>query len=83
MKVENPASARGTARERATVIPHPPPTTHRGELEAELEAELEVELEVELEIFRARASGSPLSHTKVQKLRAGIFVPLKIFSNLI
>ena len=79
MKVENPASARGTARERATVIPHPPPTTHMG---AELEAELESELESELEFFCAPARGSPLSHTKVRKLRAGNFVPLKIFSNL-
>ena len=79
MKVENPASARGTARERATVIPHPPPTTHMG---AELEAELESELEVELEFFFAPARGSPLSHTKVRKLQAGNFVPLKIFSNL-
>ena len=83
MKVENPASARGTARERATVILHPPPTTHMGaELEAELESELESELEVELEFFFAPARGSPLSYTKVRKLRAGNFVPLKIFSNL-
>ena len=60
MKVENPASARGTARERATVIPHPPPTTHMG---AELEAELESELEVELEFFfRARARESTFTH---------------------
>lgn len=72
-------SARGTARERAIIIPHPPFTTHMG---AELEAELESELEVELEIF-ARPRGSPLSHTKVRKLQAGNFVPLKIFSNLI
>ena len=43
-------SARGTARECAIILPHPPPTTHRGaELEAELESELEVELESELE----------------------------------
>lgn len=74
-------SARGTARERVIVIPRPPPTTHMG---AELESELEVELESELEIFfaPARPRGSPLSHTKVRKLRAGSFVPLKIFSNL-
>ena len=45
-------SARGTARECAIILPHPPPTTHRG---AELEAELESELEVELEFLRARA----------------------------
>lgn len=48
-------SARGTARERAIVIPHPPPTTYRG---AELESELEAELEVELEFFLAPARGS-------------------------
>ena len=54
MKVENPASARGTARERATVIPHPPPTTHMG---AELEVELESELESELEFFARPRAG--------------------------
>ena len=80
-------SARGTARECAIILPHPPPTTHRGaeleaELESELEVELESELESELEFFFAPARGSPLSHTKVRKLQAGNFVPLKIFSNL-
>lgn len=72
-------SARGTARERAIVIPHPPPTTHMG---AELESELESELETELEIFSRPRAGVPLSHTKVRKLQAGNFVPLKFFSNL-
>lgn len=52
-------SARGTARERAIVIPHPPPTTHMG---AELESELEAELEVELEFFRASARESTFTH---------------------
>lgn len=72
-------SARGAVRERVTIIPHPPPTTHRG---AELESELEVELESELEIFSRPRAGVPLSRTKVRKLQAGNFVPLKIFSNL-
>lgn len=47
-------SARGAVREHAIVIPHPPPTTHRG---AELESELEVELESELEIFARPRAG--------------------------
>lgn len=56
-------SARGTARERAIVIPHPPHTTHRGaELESKLESELETELETELEIFCAPARESTFTH---------------------
>ena len=55
---KNPISARGTARECAIIIPHPPPTTHMGaELESELEAELESELEVELEFFSRPRAG--------------------------
>ena len=80
MKVENPASARGTARERATVIPHPPPTTHMGaELEAELESELESELEVELEFFSRPRAGVHFHTLKCESYGLEILSRSKFF----
>ena len=87
MKVEKIRYPRMKRRESVPLSSHTYPLiTNRGaELESELESELEVKLKVELKVeleFFSRPRGSPLSHTKVRKLQAGNFVPLKIFSNL-
>ena len=69
---KNPISARGTARERAIVIPHPPPITHRG-------AELEAELESELEIFARPRAGVHFHTLKCESYGLEILSRSKFF----
>ena len=77
---KNPIPARGTARERATAIPHPPSTTHRGaELGAELESELESELEIELEFFSRPRAGVHFHTLKCESYRLEILSRSKFF----